>query len=119
MKLVKSLALVIGLICVAFFVGATAYQWTLDSDHDGTSEFTVDTDGNLTNTGSLTAKGIVSASSMVIGGTFNALPTSGFNAGAIIYCTASTYSPSGPHFYGSTATVTGVSCWRALSFSGD
>ncbi len=133
MKLVKSLALVIGLMCVAYFVGATAYQFTLDSDHNGTAEVRVDTDGNTeiagtlavtgaqTNAGDTRINGILSVSAdtanglMYLGGSFTTLPTSGFSAGTVIYVTGGTYTPDSPAFWGSTATVTTVSCWKALS----
>jgi hypothetical protein len=138
MKLVKSLALVIGLMCVAYFVGATVYNIAYDSNRDGTAEFSVDTDGNTAIVGTLAVTGITTVSGMTangtttindilsvsgdasngsvqIGGAFALFPTSGYRAGAIIYYNGSETNASGTNkFYGSTATVTTASCWVPL-----
>lgn len=95
MKLVKSFVLVIGLLCVAYFVGATDYQWQLDSNHDGTSEVSIDTGGDMIMTGYVTIGSVTSPS----------LPTSGYGAGTILF------NSTNKMLYFSTGTVTSVSSW--------
>jgi hypothetical protein len=126
MKLVKSLALVIGLICVAYFVGATAYQFTLDSDHNGTAEFSVESTGNTTIEGSLTANGSVAIHDILtisgdtateavrIAGAYTTLPTSGYDKYTIIMFIGDDTGFGSPKLCVSTDTVTSASCWVPL-----
>ncbi len=114
MKLVKSLALVIGLICVAYFVGATVYNITYDSDRNGTPEFRVDTDGNTEIAGTLAVTGVPTFTTGIDIGSVSAIPTTGYGAGSIVFYTGSESGWTTAKFYGSTATVNDVSDWVAL-----
>lgn len=135
MKLVKGFALIIGMLLFGYMLSATVYQWNLDSNHDGTSEFRIDTDGNTeiagtlavtgatTQTGALTIAGattvndILTISSdsatgaMQMGGVFATLPTTGYTPGSIIFYTGASYPGIQNTLLVSTATVTTVSCW--------
>lgn len=114
MKFLKSLVILMGLLFVSYYVGATVYQWTLDSDHNGTPEFRIDTDGNTEIAGTLAVTGIPTFTTGIDIGSVSAIPTTGYGAGSIVFYTGTESGYTAGTFYGSTATVTGVSCWVAL-----
>ena len=134
MKFLKSLALIMGLLLVAYFAGATVYNIVYDSNRDGTAEFSVDSDGNIVNTGSITASGAISGTtitgtigtltsstygvkvstsatsttSVYLAGAVVTLPSSGYSEGAIIF------NKTDHRFYWASAAVTDISCWSLL-----
>ena len=129
MKFLKSAALILGLLLVAYFAGATVYNIVYDSNRDGTAEFSVDVDGNTVNVGTFATAtaavtgpvniiatpygvGISSSSSSTtivkIGGAYETLPTSGYSEGAIVY------DKTNKMFYYASAAVTGTGSWSQL-----
>jgi hypothetical protein len=120
MKLGKSLVLIIGLLCVAYFAWATNPQWALDYDHNGTPEFSIESTGNTTIEGSVTIHDVLVVSGdnatlpIYIAGAVATLPTSGYNANTIIAFVGTDTGFGSPKLMFSTATVTTASCWVPL-----
>jgi len=92
----KKLFIVLTAVLLVAGVVYAADQWTLDSNHDGTAEF------------SITTEGITTVSGMAISGNMGSFPTSGYSEGAIFYNTNSN------KVYVATATVTASSCWVVI-----
>lgn len=98
-KVFSILIMLIVSVCLGSFIAqATTYWQAMDTDVDGTNEFSVDTDGDVVLTGYITVGSVTSAS----------LPTSGYGAGTILF------NSTNKMLYFATTTVTGVSSWTAI-----
>jgi TRAP-type C4-dicarboxylate transport system permease large subunit len=126
MKLLKTLALLMGIMLVGYMVGATVYNISYDSNRDGTSEFSVDTDGNTMVKGTtdlqnsvtihdiLAVSGDTATEAVRIAGAYTTLPTSGYDKYTIVMFIGTDTGFGSPKLCVSTDTVTSASCWVPL-----